>query len=741
MRALSAVRAALAACCISIASLPAAAQQPDTTAVRLDTLTVDVARLRAQGIPLARIPYGAQVLSAAEIARGADVTLADALDRIVGISTASQFGSRAQPDLRMRGFQVGPAVGFPQSVSVFLDGVRVNEPDASQINFDLIPLHAVERIEVIRAPGGPFGRNTLAGAINIVTRRADPDAATSGRVEAGGGSFGAIELGGVVAGETGGVDYLVSGRWHDEDGWRDLSSTRVRHAFVKLGHRSERTDVWLSYTFADNFVQGPGSLPSSWLRGELPPELSATRDPRRLQYTGFDGDSFDPRLHFPVLGVTRRIGETTSLQLTAFARSNRVVQSNDNITEANVRGDTDMLSLGAALQLAQVRNSGLNWGGGIEYVRNDTDIRIFEVANAAFPGAGGMTESVYTDEDNFAAFVHAWAPLSERASITTSLRYDYVSLPFNDRLDPEGSGTNIFRQVTGSIGGDVRIARRLRAFASYGRGFRAPVILEISCADPEDPCPLPFELGADPPLDPVTTDTWQAGVRYAGLRGGELELVGYMANVYDDLFAVVAPPSTRGYFRNLDRTRRLGLELGARVHPLRDVTLDASLALTRATFETSATLASALLDDDDDDDEQPDADPAADVHADGAVHVEPGDHFAMVPNVTARVAGRWAPRAWTLGLEGSWVGRQYYVGDESNDSEFGRLPPYFVLDGRVQRRIADFVVFVEGRNLLGSERNTFGILSPNIRGPVEEPQPFVTPLEPLHVRVGVSWRF
>ena len=72
------------------------------------------------------------------------------------------------------------------------------------------------------------------------------------------------------------------------------------------------------------------------------------------------------------------------------------------------------------------------------------------------------------------------------------------------------------------------------AFAGYGRGFRSPVILEVSCADPEDPCQLPFELGPDPPLLPVTSDTWQAGLR-VGRQRFRGEAVGYWSEVENDI--------------------------------------------------------------------------------------------------------------------------------------------------------------------------------------------------------------
>src|SRR2546425_185346 len=77
-----------------------------------------------------------------------------------------------------------PAFSTPQSV----DGVRVNEPGVEEVNFDLIPLDDVERIELIRGPSAVFGRNALGGAINIVTRRGGERREIVPELE--GGSFG-----------------------------------------------------------------------------------------------------------------------------------------------------------------------------------------------------------------------------------------------------------------------------------------------------------------------------------------------------------------------------------------------------------------------------------------------------------------------------------------------------------------------------------------------------------------------
>lgn len=727
-----------ATCALSVG--PLYSQAPDSV-VLLDTVEVRASRLRAGGVPLGRLPYSAQVVKYDELPAPDDLTLADALRGLVGVTTASQFGSELQPDLQFRGFQVGPVVGYPQSVSVFVDGVRVNEPDASQVNFDLIPMHAVQRIEVIRSPGGPFGRNTLAGAINVVTRRGD--GAPSGALEIAGGSYTTGDAEGWAAARLrGGFDYLVSGRYLRSDGWRDLNESRIRQLFGKLGYRDESTDLWLSYIFADNYVEGPGSLPSSWLEGELPASLGAVEDPRRLQFTGFEGDYFMPRMHFLTLNGQRQLRDGLRLQGNAFLRTNDFTQFNDNITEANARGETGIYSLGGTMQLELLGPSGMTWTGGIEYARNDVEILIFEVANAAFPDAGGMTEHVETLEHNVGGFAHLWWPLTGRVGVTGSLRYDYVDLPFVDLLDPENNGENTFKQLSGSVGANVVLASALRGFASYGRGFRAPVILELSCADPLDPCPLPFELGADPPLDPVTTDLVQTGLRFASPLA-RMEVAAYWAEVYDDLFSVIVPPGTRGFFKNLDRTRRQGLELAASIAPWRYLELNANLGLTRATFQTEATLASALADDDDEEGGLPGG-PEDEVELDdeaAAVEVVPGDHFAMVPNVTAQLGAEVSPGGWSFELTGSYVGSQYFVGDEDNDEIFGKLDSYFILDGAVARELGAFRMFVLGQNLLNSEFNTFGLISPNVRGPETDPQPFLTPGLPLRVRAGIQYRF
>src|SRR3989475_11516953 len=121
-------------------------------------------------LPPSSTPSRVDTLTGPEIRRDAPAVLPEALERLPGVSLQNEQGNRLQPDLSLRGFTISPVTGLPPGLSVFLDGVRLNEPTVEEVNFDLIPLEDVERVDVVRGPSVLFGRNTLGGAIDLGTR-------------------------------------------------------------------------------------------------------------------------------------------------------------------------------------------------------------------------------------------------------------------------------------------------------------------------------------------------------------------------------------------------------------------------------------------------------------------------------------------------------------------------------------------------------------------------------------------
>ncbi|MGH7535871.1 MAG: TonB-dependent receptor plug domain-containing protein, partial [Gemmatimonadales bacterium] len=152
------------------------------------------------------IPARVSTVTGEEIEAWEPRLLADALATQPGISLYDDLGSAYKLNLSTRGFNVGPVVGLPPGVSVFLDGVRQNEPDAAEVNFDLLPMEHVQRVELLSGSGSLLGPNSLGGAVNLVTRRGSGP--FEAEIEASGGSFesfsGEASAGGV---SRGGWDY------------------------------------------------------------------------------------------------------------------------------------------------------------------------------------------------------------------------------------------------------------------------------------------------------------------------------------------------------------------------------------------------------------------------------------------------------------------------------------------------------------------------------------------------------
>src|SRR3989442_12640544 len=210
-------------------------------------------------LPPSSTPSGVDPLTGPEIRRDAPAVLPEALQGLPGVSLQSEQGTRLQPDLSLRGFTISPVTGLPPGLSVFLDGVRLNEPTVEEVNFDLIPLEDVERVDVIRGPSVLFGRNTLGGAINLVTRRGQEVREIVPQVAAR--SFGRRDYRLRLRGSARPLDYALSLTQTLADGLRDFTSARVSRVFTKLGVAVGRSHATPPHPYSHGKIQQAGAPP------------------------------------------------------------------------------------------------------------------------------------------------------------------------------------------------------------------------------------------------------------------------------------------------------------------------------------------------------------------------------------------------------------------------------------------------------------------------------------------------
>ena len=80
-------------------------------------------------------------------------------------------GNPFQPDVNYRGYTASPLLGTPQGLSVYMDGVRLNQPFGDIVSWDLDSADAAIASTTLMPGSNPlFGLNTLGGALSIQTK-------------------------------------------------------------------------------------------------------------------------------------------------------------------------------------------------------------------------------------------------------------------------------------------------------------------------------------------------------------------------------------------------------------------------------------------------------------------------------------------------------------------------------------------------------------------------------------------
>ncbi|MDF0377555.1 TonB-dependent receptor [Methylophilus sp. YYY-1] len=246
--------------------IPGAPEKEDK-ALKLEGIEVrakrfyEVGPLPGLGLTKEEIPGNVQSISAKEIKEAHSLSITDLMNRKLQSVTVNDYqGNPFQMDVQYRGFTAGPQIGTPQGLSVFIDGIRVNEPFGDVVNWDMLPMNALASVDVFPGSNPIFGLNTLGGAFSLKTKDgfnnkgADVDILT--------GSFGRKQLQVEGGWNNGTIGLFGAGNFFLEDGWRQNSPSRVNQAFGKASYRGDKLDLSLSTLLVQNKLTGNGLLPS-----------------------------------------------------------------------------------------------------------------------------------------------------------------------------------------------------------------------------------------------------------------------------------------------------------------------------------------------------------------------------------------------------------------------------------------------------------------------------------------------
>lgn len=235
-------------------------------AIQLDEIEVKAKRRRIitplPGVPIdkATATTNIQSATAKEIGESKALNVTDFMNSSMQSVTVNDYtGNPFQQDLNFRGFTASPQIGTPQGISVYLDGVRVNEAFGDVINWDLIPMNAVDSLNMIPGSNPLFGLNTLGGALAIRTKDGFSDNYL--RTQYLTGSWGREQAQFSNGINNGTVALFTAYNHFKEDGWRDNSPSNLRQLFNKATIRLGKGEVNFSALNVDTDLVGNGMLP------------------------------------------------------------------------------------------------------------------------------------------------------------------------------------------------------------------------------------------------------------------------------------------------------------------------------------------------------------------------------------------------------------------------------------------------------------------------------------------------
>jgi len=695
------------------------------------------------GTPLEQVPSNVQTFGARELDRQRTGGVAEFLNlNANSVSLNSPTGNSYQPDVSFRGFTASALLGTPQGLSVFQDGVRINEAFADVVNWDLLPKNGVASMQLLPGSNPVFGLNTLGGALTINMKDGFRYAGADASVSAG--SFGRAEVAADAGANEGGLAAFAAFESIDDDGWRDHASTRIRRLYARIDARTERDESSLAATLADNYLDGTQALPVSMLG-----------NPRQA-YTW--PDSTDNRLAFVSASGQHAFDAGALLAANAYFRRLRTSGLNSNVNgdyappqqpfEAfNLATDASTHTWGASVQGTVLREwaamrhqivAGAAFDAGTTDFDQSAQPAMFAGDREAVGIGGFSPQTTITTTSRYAGVYAAdTVSLTPSWSAIVSGRYNRARITTEDRSGtaPAVNGSSTYGRFNPAMGVTWVDGRALNLFGSVSQGMRVPSPVELTCADPNAPCTLPNIFVADPPLQPVRATTYEFGAR--GTIGAETfySAAIYRTDLADDIQFISAGSGAvnAGYFRNVGRTRRQGVEMtaGTSYGPLR---LTVRYSLLDATFQTAFTAQSPNN---------------ATADASGNIDVQPGNRLSGLPQSALRVRGDWEHGPFALGVSVVAASWQYSRGNENNADPAGRVPGYALAAVDAGWQIAPgWQIFARIDNLFNATTQNFGILGANyFRGPggtfdasLAGPEAFRSPLPTFGAWIGIRYR-
>lgn len=707
----------------------------------------------------------ARVIYPDDVGLQSTLTVADALSQNVPSAVLSDTESNPfQPDLFYRGFDASPVLGSAEGLAVYENGDRINEAFGDTVLWDMVPLFAISRINVLPGSNPLLGLNALGGAVAIDMKTGFSDAGTETDFSAG--SFGRVRST-VQASRQWDDDalYLGASAMHD-DGWRNSSPSDLIQAYGDFSQHSGRGSFGISLSVATDRLSENAAIPVQdspqaafaipdiakdtvlflQARGSYALDSSLTvrgdafvRSTRIVTLNG-EPSGFEPCSRNPAKlcdddGDPLETLSGNSVPASVIGNGTLGVQVTETIEvgttgevewSGHLLGLDDKMTAGVALDYAPTDFTSTTELGVLVFAPGGVTT---VVPNTVYLGGDEWNIRLRTINADSGLFADNTLALTSALLLDLSGRWNLDRIDLTDRYGTELTGDHTFSAINPSARLTWDIPKRTNIYIEVGQSSRTPTAAELSCANPLLPCLFPLSFISDPGLREVIAQTGEIGA--SGKTDIGTASLSWLVDVFDtrnrhDIQFISAGPFIgSGYFANIGDTERRGAE--ARIQIAKgQVDASVAYAFVDATFRSSFLESSPY-------------NPAA--NPNGEIFVVQGDRLPNIPEHTVKISLGWhATPALHLRLEMEAASGQYLRGDEANlQSE---LPGYAIFNAEATYALSDSISLeLEAQNILDTHYATFGLYG-DPTGSGTFPQftnpRFIVPAQPFGLWAGIK---
>ena len=627
----------LTACAVLVLLWPMAsrAQQAAEGGSLKEVQVVNTSPLPGIGIEKNKLPYEVQSLNSETFKAGNTLNISEFMnENLNGVNVNDIQGSPYQADVTYRGSRASAILGAAQGLSVYMDGVRVNEPFGDVVNWDMLPEAAFESVTLVPGSNPIYGLNTLGGALAFTTK--------SGLTTQGNelglslGSFGRLKLDLTHGSKSAdGWHRFVAATAFDEKGWRDHSNGELQNIFVKMGRSQEDSNWDVSFLYGTSKLVGNGLTPSTNYgdEGTEAPVNGLYERSRSAVYSHPDETQNNTSLL--TFNLQRVLDANTELAATAYVRSGKqkrlggdvewnpddangdgVIDAQDGESDNGVAGvldgeaegelrhsNTTQTSYGVSVNMTKLLDAHqITTGATLDMSRSSYAASAEE--ECAISETRGVSDCEEADAPSagvkggataFGVYVADTFKMNETTYFTAAARYNHTVVDNTITRYTDGVGAELakeeftYRKLNPSFGLTHQLSNNLTVFGNWAQSNRAPTVIELGCADKNYPCQLPTGLQADPYLKQVVAQTIEGGLRWKNSQDYNLAVSLYQTDNKDDILFIASGTPGLGYFNNFDKTRHQGMDISAS-KTWGTVRMNTSYSYLNATYEAEAEL-------------------------------------------------------------------------------------------------------------------------------------------------------